>query len=164
MFFPTWYPSSTPTLSKMVSALRASLKKVPYFYLVVSGICALCLLTMSSVRLAIPAFRGLSSSLIYSPEAANAQGASGRAHSCCARTGAHALLEHIYAPALAPARSRLTSLSLIQVKAVRAEHGKKSFGPVLVDQLYGCVMSTPTPPSSNHCLATSLAVCAACPR
>ena len=23
-----------------------------------------------------------------------------------------------------------------QVKAVRAEHGKKSFGPVLVDQLY----------------------------
>jgi hypothetical protein len=25
----------------------------------------------------------------------------------------------------------------VQVKAVRAEHGKKSFGPVIVDQLYG---------------------------
>lgn len=24
-----------------------------------------------------------------------------------------------------------------QVKRIRAEHGKKSFGPVLVDQLYG---------------------------
>jgi citrate synthase len=27
----------------------------------------------------------------------------------------------------------------IQVKAIRAEHGKKAFGSVIVDQLYGCV-------------------------
>ena len=42
------------------------------------------------VRLAIPAFRGLSPFLIYSSEAANAQGASCRAHSCGARTGVYA--------------------------------------------------------------------------
>lgn len=30
-----------------------------------------------------------------------------------------------------------TLLNIVQVKAVRAEHGKKSFGPVVVDQLYG---------------------------
>lgn len=32
-------------------------------------------------------------------------------------------------------------LNVNQVKAIRAEHGKKSFGPVLVDQLYGYVQS-----------------------
>ena len=31
----------------------------------------------------------------------------------------------------------LPDLLSIQVKAIRAEHGKKAFGPVLVDQLYG---------------------------
>lgn len=32
-------------------------------------------------------------------------------------------------------------LTFTQVKAIRAEHGKKAFGPVVVDQLYGCVLS-----------------------
>ena len=32
-----------------------------------------------------------------------------------------------------------------QVKAARVEHGKKSFGPVLVDQLYGYVLPTICP-------------------
>lgn len=39
---------------------------------------------------------------------------------------------------------QLVSISdtlFIQVKSVRAEHGKKSFGPVVVDQLFGCVPS-----------------------
>ena len=52
--------------------------------------------------------------------------------------------------ALAPERSWLTSLTRIQVKAARAEHGKKTFGPVLVDQLYGCVVSPSSPSLSNH--------------
>jgi len=28
---------------------------------------------------------------------------------------------------------------VVQVKQIRAQHGKKAFGPVLVDQLYGHV-------------------------
>ena len=35
--------------------------------------------------------------------------------------------------------SKWLPLNVNQVKAIRAEHGKKSFGPVLVDQLYGYV-------------------------
>ncbi|KAK7686140.1 citrate (Si)-synthase [Cerrena zonata] len=43
-------------------------------------------------------------------------------------------------------KERLAELipqELEQVKAVRAEHGKKSFGPVLVDQLYGGMRGLP---------------------
>jgi len=32
----------------------------------------------------------------------------------------------------------------IQVKAIRTEHGKKAFGSVVVDQLYGCVRTCDT--------------------
>lgn len=69
-------------ISKMVSALRASLKKVPSFCLHMRMRTVLAHNVLQLVRLAIPAFCGLCPSLIYSSEAANAQGASGRAHSC----------------------------------------------------------------------------------
>ena len=36
-----------------------------------------------------------------------------------------------------------TLFIVLQVKAIRAEHGKKTFGPVLVDQLYGYVRHDP---------------------
>ncbi len=54
------------------------------------------------------------------------KGAFGSAHSPGARKR---LLQ-----SFSPPRQRLTRT---QVKAARAEHGKKSFGPVVVDQLYG---------------------------
>ncbi|KAF7789821.1 hypothetical protein EIP86_000767 [Pleurotus ostreatoroseus] len=37
--------------------------------------------------------------------------------------------------------AELIPTELENVKAVRAEHGKKAFGPVIVDQLYGYAFS-----------------------
>lgn len=37
----------------------------------------------------------------------------------------------------------LVTLIPSQVKAIRAEHGKKAFGPVTVDQLYGGMRGLP---------------------
>ena len=31
------------------------------------------------------------------------------------------------------------TVASLQVKAIKAEHGKKAFGQVIVDQVYGCV-------------------------
>ena len=36
----------------------------------------------------------------------------------------------------------LIDVTFLQVKAARAQHGKKSFGPVIVDQLYGYALSS----------------------
>ena len=45
---------------------------------------------------------------------------------------------------MTPPRS-ISSYRCVQVKAIRAEHGKKSFGPVLVDQVFGYVPPIPQP-------------------
>ncbi|KAI0077249.1 citrate synthase [Panus rudis PR-1116 ss-1] len=46
-------------------------------------------------------------------------------------------------PTLKERLAELIPAELEQVKAVRAEHGKKSFGPVIVDQLYGGMRGMP---------------------
>lgn len=38
-----------------------------------------------------------------------------------------------------PREQSMTSISAIQVKAIKAAHGKKAFGQVTVDQVYGYV-------------------------
>jgi len=40
----------------------------------------------------------------------------------------------------------ITLMTCPQVKATRAQHGKKAFGPVIVDQLYGYLSSHPQKP------------------
>jgi len=112
--------------------------------------------------LAFPPLSGCCPSLINSTETAYTQGASCRAHSCC--PGECAYLSSEQSPMLHTQAFVIDVINLLsRSKLSVLSTAKSRLGLSSSTSSMGTFDCLPYLPSSNHRLATSLAVCVACP-